>query len=94
MKYIDEVEVFSKISSLKPNEITYLINNKFKYALKLKINNYTVYLNFNNRKKAECFIYCNNNYYFSLTDELNVIFEYLYLIVNKSNSSEIYYNVI
>lgn len=94
MKQIQKIEIFDKITSLKPDEIIFLDNKNFEYSLKIKINRYIVYLNFNNEKKGECFIYYNNNYYFSLTDKLSIIFEYLYLIVSKTNSSEILNNAI
>jgi len=87
------MQIFNKISLLRPDKINFLTNEKFKHSLKLYINDYIVYLNFNNHKKGECFIYYQNNYYFSLTDQLNIIFEYLYLIINKNNS-ENHYNAI
>jgi hypothetical protein len=47
---------------------------------------------FNNKskKKAYCYIYYLGNYFFSTKNEINIIFEYLHLILNQDINKNTY----
>lgn len=81
-------EILKQINHYNPSRIT-IEQEKNNITLGFEANKYIVYLYFNEKGKSKIYCYINylGNYFFSIKDEAKIIFEYLYLILNKDNSN-------
>ena len=83
-------QILNKVNSFNPDKINFVYRDNYT-CLEIYINKYIVFLEFkNNSKKGRCLITYLGNYFFSIDNKLHIIFEYMYLILNKEVTDNVY----
>jgi len=83
-------KILNRVNSFNPDKINFIYKNDLT-CLEIYINRYIIFLEFkNNSKKGRCLITYLGNYFFSTDNNLDILFEYIHLILNKEVKDNVY----
>jgi hypothetical protein len=83
-KDLELEEVLKNCNTYKPENIKLSYINTNTTIIDFRSQGFDVSIEFNqNNKKSICYIKYKNNYFFSIKENIKIIFEYIYLILQS-----------